>query len=287
MPNELEGVLEVMDSEVAPANSQETKTEAQTEPKTEEGVAELEAVTEEESDSGEKPKGETETETDEESEAEAPSKQTAETNSENSEETETNTETKTETENTEEAEPVDNVELSIPPEPQFNFKQPEFNEDGEITNMTPEEYYTKYLPEKAKYDIRLELWADRVENTALDAAEKILPEIKTNPAIRQQVENTRIASILSGKQINSYEAAKQVKEALGLSSSKLAQAKAEGAHNAKVSITKQKSAAVETKGTTTAKRDNPKADNLAKRLKAGDDEAFAELFEQWDEDGIL
>lgn len=211
----------------------------------------------------------------------APSKSSEENTAEETAPEEQNTETETK-----EAETTPDWKPNLPAPPQFNLPAPEINDEGYVTNMTPEQYQN-YIVEKTKFEMRAEAYNERVETQALDAAEKILPEIKTNPAVRQMVENARVASILNGRQINSYEAAKTVKEALGISPTKLAEAKAEGAQNAKVSITTQKNAAVETTGSTKKKVDNTKNTQLTKRLKAGEESAFVELMDQWDKDGKL
>lgn len=189
---------------------------------------------------------------------------------------------------TEEAETVDdNWKVTIPPAPApFAFPEPQVNEEGQIVNMGPEQYQ-QYLVERAKYEMRTELYHQNVENKALDAAEKILPELKTNPSVRKLVESTRTASILNGQQIDSYEAAKLVRDALGLSADRLAKAKAEGEQSAKTSITIQKRSTIESRGSSQAKPTASTTDKLAKRLRQGDDEAFAELFESWDKEGKI
>lgn len=202
---------------------------------------------------------------------------------EDTEPLQTETETKTE-----EAETVDdNWKATLPPAPvAFAFPEPQVNEEGQIVNMGPAEYQ-QYLVERAKYEMRTELYHQNVENKALDAAEKILPELKTNPSVRKLVESTRTASILNGQQIDSYEAAKLVRDALGLSADRLAKAKAEGEQSAKTSITVQKRSQIESRGSSQAKPTASTADKLAKRLRQGDDEAFAELFESWDKEGKI
>jgi protein-disulfide isomerase-like protein with CxxC motif len=156
--------------------------------------------------------------------------------------------------------------------------------------MTPQEYQ-QYVIQSAVHQMQYQQWVETNESRALDAAEKILPEMKTNAAVRTMVESIRLAGLQTGKDTNSYEAAKMVKEALGLSTKqvadKVAKAKADGIQSAKTSIKVQKNAAVETKGSTKKKSDSTKDVHLTKRLKAGDDEAFAELFAQWDKDGKL
>jgi hypothetical protein len=132
-----------------------------------------------------------------------------------------------------------------PPPPEYQGIEPEVNEEGQITNMTPLEYQ-KYLEDKTSANMDRKAYNNLVESRALDTAEQILPEIKTNPSVRLMVENTRIASILSGNQIDTVQAAQQVKEALGITTSKILEAKTEGANNAKASIEVQKNAALET-----------------------------------------
>ncbi len=177
---------------------------------------------------------------------------------------------------------------TLPPPPRpYEGPTPEIDQEtGQVTNMTAEEYAT-YLRESTKAELRVEGYKNYVENAALDAAEKLLPEIKTNPTIRNLVENIRVASVINGNQIDSYEAAKQVAEALGLSKERLQQAKTEGANNTKVSIEVQKNAALETSSTQTGDAEADKVDQLQKRIRRGDDEAFVELLNAWEQEGKL
>jgi len=197
--------------------------------------------------------------------------------------TETETDN-TETETTQKPEDEIDWKATLPPPPApFAMEAPKPDANGNVDPVA----YTRYITELAKSDIRNENYIQTVENRALDAAEKILPELKTNPAIRGLVENARVASVLNGTQIDSYEAAKQVKAALGISPEKIQEARAEGARNAKTSITIQKNAQVESKGAAKPKAQPSRADQLTKRLKSGDDTAFAELFELMDKDGKI
>jgi hypothetical protein len=199
--------------------------------------------------------------------------------------TETDTQTETETETKTETE-VD-WKQNLPPAPQpYNGPAPQIDpETGNITNMSPEQY-EEYILQKAEARAAERAYSSLVENKALEAAEAILPELKTNVAVRRLVENARVASIINGEQIDSYEAAKLVKEALGISPEKIDEARAQGAQNAKVSITTSKAAAVET-GASAPKASPTKIDKLDKRLKSGDDEAFAELLDIWSEEGKI
>ena len=182
---------------------------------------------------------------------------------------------------------LDNWKESLPPPPaKYQGKTPEVNEDGFVVNMTPAEY-EEYIISRAQERSDERNYQSMVENRALDYAERILPELKTNPVVRQMVENTRVASILTGNQIDTYEAAKQVKEALGLSTARVAEARAQGAQNAKASITVQKAAALQTNGSNDRPQVKSRDTNLSKRLSRGDEDAFAELLQQWDEEGKL
>jgi hypothetical protein len=165
-----------------------------------------------------------------------------------------------------------------PPPPDYAGKEPEIDPNtGQITNMTPQEYQT-YVEEKTGVNMDKRAYNNLVEVRALDAAEQILPDIKTNPNVRLMVQNTRIASILSGNQIDTVQAAKQVAEALGITSEKIQQAKAEGANNTKASIEIQKNAALET-GSAKKGESPDKTKELQKRIARGDDLAFAELLD--------
>lgn len=193
--------------------------------------------------------------------------------------TETETETETTTETETKTEEVDwRAELPPPPAP-YQGIEPEIDDNGQLTNMTAKEY-AQYIEEKTTAKWRAEMHTQHTENRALDEAEKILPELKTNPRVRQMVQNIRLASVVDGKNIDAYEAAKQVKELLG-------EYKAAGAQNAKVSITTQKNSAIETQGATQKPVAPSRADKLDRRLKSGDDAAFAELFSIMDEEGKL
>lgn len=196
---------------------------------------------------------------------------------------------KTETENKTEADYSDWQKTLPPPPPDYQGKQPEFDQEtGQITNMTPQEY-SEYLQEMAKLSYRKEAHTNIVEGRALDIAEQVLPEMRSNQHLRSLVENARIASILSGTPIDSVQAALQVRDALGLSKEKILAAKTEGANNAKASITVQKQAALGT-GSSQKPADTSEADKiteLQKRIKRGDDEAFVELLGIWEDNGTL
>jgi hypothetical protein len=258
-PDEVNGVFDVIDTEehVAPTPA-ETKPETKTETKTQTNTKSEEEVTPDEEQGTDTQDFSRETETPTEPETPEPAEPSQ-------------TETKTE------PEPVnDDWKLTLPPPPPaFAIPAPTPDEDG---NISPEAY-TEYVTEKAKAEMRQENYLQQVENRALDEAEKILPELKTNPLVRTMLQNTRVAQVVNGQEGDAVSAAREIRALLG-------EAKASGANNAKTQITITKNAQVETPNNQT-KPQPSKADKLDKRLKAGDDSAFAELFEIMAEEGKL
>jgi len=275
MDDEVAGVFDAIDAESsthAPVDQKEVSTEAKAEGS--------ESTTETETQTQKPEKQNTE---------EVESKETGQSEEGQTQKTETTTETDAHSKTETQTEAVDdNWKASLPPPPApYQGPVPEVDEaTGQIVNMTPQEY-AQYMRESTKAELRQEAYAGYIENAALDAAEKILPEIKTNQAVRTMVENARVASIINGQQIDAFEAAKQVREALGIAPQTIAQAKAEGAQNAKASITIQKNAALETSASNTNTTGDDEVSKLQKRIKRGDDEAFAELLGMWEKDGKL
>lgn len=199
--------------------------------------------------------------------------------------TETDAHSKTETQTDAD---VDNWKAQLPPPPTpYQGPVPELDpETGQITNMSAQEYAT-YMRESTKAELRSELYTQMVETQSFNVAEQILPELKTNPSVRKLVEDARVASIINGQQIDTVEAAKLVREALGLAPAKIADARAQGAQNAKASIEVQKNASLETSSSQKADSTSDKVTTLQKRIQRGDDEAFVELLNVWEEKGIL
>lgn len=274
--NEVSGIFDAMDTESNAHTPVEPKSGEPTgeEPKVPETNTDKETNTE-----SEKQKQNDQIEEGQESPEAKPTEgeQPKPTESEEPSKTETNTETK----------PVPEVDwkatLPPPPPEQYQGKVPEYDEDGNITNMNRQEY-EDYLVGKAEHAADVKAYSRQVELTAITAAEQILPEIRTNPGIRQMVENARIASVLTGNAIDSYEAAKQVREVLGLGTQALAEARAEGAKSAKISIQEQDNAKIDTGASQPSKtEDQSKEDDIVKRVKRGDDGAFVELLSLWEE----
>lgn len=169
----------------------------------------------------------------------------------------------------------DNWKASLPPPPpEFNRPAPQPDEEGRID---PQEY-TDYVTERAMAKMRTENYNHMVIDRSFEEAEKVLPEMKANPIVAGLVKNAYLANVYSGQEADVVQIARDVKTLL-------AGSKADGVQNAKVSITKQKNATVESKGSTQKKATPSKSDNLDRRLKANDNSAFEELMGDWLERG--
>lgn len=243
-----------------------------TETKTETKTAEEDDFVGDDQDFSHQPWDERETETEEEAESEeAPSKTETET-----EPVEPVAEPEKETEPA--AQEDNNAWVqTLPPAPmEFGLPEPEFDEEGNVTNMTGQEFLN-YTIQKASHQAQVTNWNSTVMNRALDEAEKILPEIKTNPTVRQLVQNQVVANTINGQSYTAVDAARDVKALIG-------EAKSTGAQNQRTSIRIQKNSAVESP--TNQKKTAPsKIDKLAKRLKANDPAAFEDVFSLWQEEG--
>lgn len=184
----------------------------------------------------------------------------------------TNTETQTEADAT----VADTWKTNLPPDPgEFTVEPPKPDEFGQIDPID----YTNYLESKILHRQKTEAYNDKVISATFDTVEKVLPEIKDNPAFQAAIRNT-FYNTLSGDETVAL--AKELRSTID----KVAGVnKAAGVQSAKTSITIQKNAAVETKGATHKKADTSKADNLTKRLKSNDTSAFEELMGNWLEDG--
>lgn len=208
-----------------------------------------------------------------------------ETNTETETETDnTETETKTNTENstdevaeTQEAptEEVDENEwLRSLPEPpaDLNIKTPEYDEDGQVVNMTGQEFLD-YVTARAEYATDLKNYNNTVLSRSMEEAEKILPEIKTSQQIRALFENQLVAMTVNGNG-TAVDAARAINALRGDS-------KAEGAQSAKSRIEVVKNSSVESPSKSEAQQKGSVDKKLAARLKANDSDAFDELFSTW------
>lgn len=160
----------------------------------------------------------------------------------------------------------------------------------EVTPPTPDENgnvdrqeWSDYLVAKAKQEAKTELRAEDAQrasiNRGLDQAETILPEMKTNPKIAELVRNSAYANLVQGQAPDFTSAAQTIKELMG-------GVKAEATNNANVHIETQKIASVENGSSTTPASPDHGRD-LADRINNNDQDAFVELIDEWQKQGIL
>lgn len=190
--------------------------------------------------------------------------------SQDSETSEQNTETQTEADT--------DWKAGLPPDPgEFTLEAPQPDENGLIDPTA----YGDFLRAQIRHEGKVEEYNARVITATFDTVEKILPEIKDNDAYQTAIRNT-FYNTLSGE--DTVKLAKEFRASID----KIAgESKAAGAQNAKTSITIQKSAAVETGASQKGDIEEDKVTTLQKRIKRGDDEAFAELVGMWEENGSL
>lgn len=183
------------------------------------------------------------------------------------------TETKTETDVL-----TDEWKTSLPPDPgEFNVEPPKPDEFGQIDPLE----YTDFLEQKILHRQKVEAYNEKVITATFNTIEKILPEVKENPAFQAAIRNTYNGTLSGEETIN---LARQLRASIDEVAGKN---KAAGIQSAKTSITVQKNAAVETKGATQKKANTSKADNLTKRLRSNDTSAFEELMDGWMADGKI
>lgn len=166
----------------------------------------------------------------------------------------------------------------LPPDPgEFTLQPPKPDEYNQIDPVE----YADYIRAQIRHDNKVEEYNTRLVTTTFDTVDKILPEIKDDPALQEAIRNTYYGT-LSGEQ--TVNLAKSLRSSLDRVASKN---KSAGIQSAKTSITIQKNASVETKGATQKKAAPSRTDNLAKRLQKNDTSAFEELMGDWMEDGKI
>lgn len=195
-------------------------------------------------------------------------------------EEDTNTESTTDATsqtNTETETVADDWKASLPADPgEFTLEPPKPDELGQID---PKEY-GDYIRAQIRYENKVEEYNAKLITATFDTVEKILPEIKEDPALQAAIRNTYYGTLNADETVN-------VAKSLRASLDKVASTnKSAGIQSAKTSITIQKQAAVESKGATQKKSpDSTKSDNLSKRLAKNDTSAFEELMGGWLEEG--
>jgi len=161
---------------------------------------------------------------------------------------------------------------------------------AEVTPPTPDEdgnvdrqEWSDYLIAKAKQEAKAEIRSEEAQKTSinrlLDAAEAILPEMKTNPKVAELVRNSAYANLVQGQAPDFEGAAKTIKELMG-------GVRAEATTNATVSFETQQASALENGAST-----QPSAPNtgqaLADRINNNDQDAFVELIDEWTKQGVI
>lgn len=178
-----------------------------------------------------------------------------------------------------ETEVADNWKETLPPDPgDFTLEPPKPDELGQID---PKEY-GDYIRAQIRYENKVEEYNAKLITATFDTVEKILPEIKDDPALQAAIRNTYYGTLNADETV-------AVAKSLRSSLDKVAStSKSAGIQSAKTSITIQKNAAVESKGATQKKSpDTSRSDNLTKRLQKNDTSAFEELMGGWLDEGKI
>lgn len=198
------------------------------------------------------------------------------TETQEEETTETSTEATSQT-NTETQTEADDWKDGLPPDPgDFNIEPPKPDELGQID---PKEY-GDYIRAQIRHENKVDEYNAKLITATFDTVEKILPEIKTNPAYQAAIRNTYYGTLSADDTVS---LARELRSSIDQVASTN---KSAGIQSAKTSITVQKNAAVESKGATQKKSpDSTKSDNLTKRLQKNDTSAFEELMGGWLEEG--
>jgi hypothetical protein len=144
---------------------------------------------------------------------------------------------------------------------------------------TPDENGLVDPQEYINYTINAKLAEQSNELRGWQQATKVLPEIANNPQLRDFVHNQRLASVATGGKGDLADAAKTVKDMLGI-------ATATGKAQATTSVQIQQAAALETGGTGTAPPNDAKQ-AIADRINAGDPTAVQELLADWIDQGAI
>ncbi len=161
-------------------------------------------------------------------------------------------------------------ETVVPPTP---------DENGNVDRDEWSAYLVAKAKEEAKAELRAEDAIRTSVNRGLDQAEQILPEMKTNPKIAALVRDSAYARLIDGQDPDFTEAAKTIKELMG-------GVRAEATNNANVSVQTQQVAAVEN-GSSTQPTGPDTGRDLADRINNNDQDAFVELIDEWQKQGVL
>ncbi len=143
---------------------------------------------------------------------------------------------------------------------------------------TPDENGQVDVQELINYTVNQRIADQAKERQAWAEATKVLPEISTNPQLRDFVHKQRLADVATGGTGLLTDAAKAVKDLFG-------GAQAQGKAQAQASITVQKAAALETGGANTPPP--PPKNDLTERANNGDKGAIQEILTGWVDAGTI
>lgn len=186
--------------------------------------------------------------------------------SQSSQEQNTNTETQT-------PPPIDWTQFV--PSLQTEVAPPKEDENGNVDR----DDLVRYAVERAKLEMRSESAQLQSLNKSLDQAETVLPEMKSNPKIAELVRNNAFANLQQGHAPDFVSAAQAIKEIMG-------SVKAEATTNATTHITTQQNAAIGG-GSSTRPSEPNKGQQIADRINNNDPDAFVELLDIWQKEGIV
>lgn len=175
--------------------------------------------------------------------------------------------------------------------------EPVADEATEITEEVPALDWTQFLPtvqapepdedgnvdisQLVQHQVSEAVRQASAEQQAWAMAQKEMPEIATNQALREFVLNQRIADVANGGDGDIMKATRAIKAVLG-------GARAEGKAQAQSSVTVQKAAALEDGSGTSpdVMQAAPHADLMAK-IEAGDRDAGEALIAAWIDEGLI
>lgn len=185
-----------------------------------------------------------------------------------------NTETQTETDtNSQTTEPRVDWSKFLPPVQEL--PKPQADENGQVDSGELMDYMANEVVNR----IRQENQIVTQVNEGLSKAEEILPEMKTDPNIARLVRDATFASVAEGQQPDFVKTAEAFKEVLG-------SARAAANTNAQVGFTTQQNAQVAT-GASNTKEEVSNGAKLADRINANDQDAFVELLDVWQQQGVV
>lgn len=160
---------------------------------------------------------------------------------------------------------------------EFTVQPPQPDELGRVDA----DAYADYVEKRVEHNQQVKAYNKLVINKAFEAAEAVLPELKTNAALQNIIKQTYLSEISAGNlDANPVAVARELRSFFD---SKVA----EGASNTRTQITIEKNASVEKTGAAKPKSTPKKDSNFERRLAKNDTAAFEELIGGWVQDGKI